>query len=73
MLGLVEFIMHDMTYSADSTSEYIDVPIPAGDPAYDPKGYSNYSRVMMGFHYTVLCTANHLYQSTQHTHIHGLS
>lgn len=41
MLGLVEFIMHDVSYSADSVSEYIDVPIPAGDPAYDPKGYGN--------------------------------
>jgi len=41
MLGLVEFIMHDVTYSADSTTEYIDVPIPAGDPAYDPEGYGN--------------------------------
>jgi hypothetical protein len=43
MLGLVEFIMHDVTYSADSDTEYIDVPIPAGDTAYDPKGYGNYS------------------------------
>ena len=41
MLGLVEFIMHDVTYSADSTTEYIDVPIPAGDLAYDPEGYGN--------------------------------
>ena len=41
MLGLVEFLMHDVSYSADSTDEYITVPIPSGDPAYDPHGYGN--------------------------------
>jgi peroxidase len=43
MLGLVEFIMHDVTYSSDSTTEYIDVPIPTGDPAFDPYHYGNAS------------------------------
>lgn len=43
MLGLVEFIMHDVTYSADSTTEFIDVPIPTGDPAFDPYHYGNAS------------------------------
>jgi peroxidase len=43
MLGLVEFLMHDVSYSADSDTEFIDVPIPAGDPDYDPYGYGNYS------------------------------
>jgi peroxidase len=28
MLGLVEFIMHDITYSKDSTTEFIEVPMP---------------------------------------------
>jgi peroxidase len=60
MLGLVEWIMHDVSYSADTvspirageppeigfegsdtTEEYIDVPIPPGDEAFDPYGYGN--------------------------------
>ena len=43
MLGLVEFLMHDVSFSADSTTEFIDVPIPAGDPSYDPYNYGNAS------------------------------
>ena len=34
MLGLVEFIMHDITYSQDSDNEYIEVPMPE-----DEKGF----------------------------------
>ncbi len=30
--------MHDVTYSQDSPDEYIIVPIPAGDPDFDPNG-----------------------------------
>lgn len=41
MLGLVEFLMHDVTYSSDSNKEFIEVPIPKGDPAYDPEQYGN--------------------------------
>lgn len=43
MLGLIEFIMHDVTYSKDSATEFLDVPIPTGDPVYDPHGYGNAS------------------------------
>ncbi|KAF5497051.1 Peroxidase [Colletotrichum siamense] len=28
LLGIVEFIMHDITWSSDSRDEYIDVPVP---------------------------------------------
>jgi hypothetical protein len=57
MLGLVEWIMHDVSYSEDAVgphtpgevsfegppapAEYIDVPIPAGDEAFDPDGHGN--------------------------------
>ncbi|EJD49621.1 hypothetical protein AURDEDRAFT_182766 [Auricularia subglabra TFB-10046 SS5] len=43
MLGLVEFLMHDVSYSADSETEFIEVPIPKGDPAYDPYNHGNAS------------------------------
>lgn len=56
MLGLVEWLMHDVSYSEDiphphgigldgpSTSQdFIDVPIPAGDEAFDPRGHGNRS------------------------------
>jgi peroxidase len=43
LLGLIEFLMHDVSYSADSETEWIDVPIPAGDPAYDPHSFGNAS------------------------------
>ncbi|KAJ6569058.1 heme peroxidase [Mycena capillaripes] len=41
MLGLVEFIMHDVSYSADSDTEKITIPILTGDPWYDPHGHGN--------------------------------
>ncbi|KAH8889703.1 heme peroxidase [Thozetella sp. PMI_491] len=36
LLGLVEFIMHDITWSPDSTSEYIDVTMPEDEEHYYP-------------------------------------
>lgn len=35
LLGLIEFIMHDISWSPDSTSEYIEVPMPS-DEKYFP-------------------------------------
>lgn len=34
LLGLIEFIMHDVTYSEDSTTEYIDVPVPPDEDTF---------------------------------------
>ncbi|KAK8073414.1 Alpha-dioxygenase 1 [Apiospora phragmitis] len=34
LLGLVEFIMHDVTYSLDSASEYVEVPMPEDEDTY---------------------------------------
>lgn len=34
LLGLIEFIIHDVTYSLDSTSEYIEVPMPEDEDTY---------------------------------------
>ena len=35
LLGLIEFIMHDITYSLDSSSEYVDVSMPADEDYFD--------------------------------------
>jgi cytochrome P450 len=42
MLGLVEFIMHDVSYTADSDTEFIDVPIPENDPAYNTSTHKKF-------------------------------
>lgn len=34
LLGLVEFIMHDITWSPDSNTEYIDVPVPEDEKEF---------------------------------------
>ncbi|KAK4221571.1 heme peroxidase [Podospora fimiseda] len=34
LLGMIEFIMHDVTYSEDSTAEYIDVPMPPDETTF---------------------------------------
>ncbi|KAG8533893.1 uncharacterized protein KY384_001634 [Bacidia gigantensis] len=34
LLGLIEFIMHDVTYSQDSPTEYVDVPMPEDEKDY---------------------------------------
>ncbi|KAH8647317.1 heme peroxidase [Xylariales sp. PMI_506] len=34
LLGLVEFIMHDITYSLDSTTEFIDVSMPEDEETF---------------------------------------
>ncbi|KAK8102082.1 heme peroxidase [Apiospora sp. TS-2023a] len=34
LLGLIEFIIHDVTYSLDSTSEYVEVPMPEDEDTY---------------------------------------
>ena len=34
LLGLVEFIMHDISWSQDSASQYIDVPMPNNEEHY---------------------------------------
>jgi peroxidase len=34
MLGLVEFIMHDITYSQDSITEFIEVPMPEDEDSF---------------------------------------
>ncbi|SJL02260.1 uncharacterized protein ARMOST_05586 [Armillaria ostoyae] len=34
LLGLIEFIMHDVTYSEDSITEYIDVPVPPDEDIF---------------------------------------
>ena len=35
LLGLVEFIMHDVTYSLDSSNEFIDVEMPPDEEYFD--------------------------------------
>ena len=35
LLGMVEFIMHDVTYSLDSTKEYIDVEMPHNEEFFN--------------------------------------
>ena len=35
LLGLIEFLMHDVTWSQDSASEYIDVPMPDDETYFD--------------------------------------
>lgn len=34
LLGLVEFIMHDITYSQDSSTEYVEVPMPEDEETF---------------------------------------
>jgi hypothetical protein len=34
LLGLVEFIMHDVTYSQDSDTEYVEVPMPPDETEF---------------------------------------
>ena len=36
LLGLIEFIMHDITWSQDSTTEFIDVPVPEDEEHFRP-------------------------------------
>jgi hypothetical protein len=36
LLGLVEFIMHDVTWSQDSSTEFIDVPMPDDEDVFYP-------------------------------------
>jgi len=35
LLGLIEFIMHDISWSQDSETEFIDVPMPADESYFD--------------------------------------
>ncbi len=34
LLGLIEFVLHDVTWSPDSATEYIDVPVPDDEPVF---------------------------------------
>lgn len=34
LLGMIEFIMHDVTYSLDSSTEFIDVPMPEDEDKF---------------------------------------
>jgi peroxidase len=36
LLGLIEFIMHDITYSMDSSVEYVDVKVPPDEDYFEP-------------------------------------
>lgn len=36
LLGMIEFIMHDISYSMDSSEEYIDVGMPADEDYFSP-------------------------------------
>jgi peroxidase len=36
LIGLVEFLMHDVTYSQDSATEYVDVTMPEDEEAFSP-------------------------------------
>ncbi|KAF5678240.1 hypothetical protein FCIRC_6523 [Fusarium circinatum] len=36
LLGLIEFIMHDVTYSQDSVGEFIEVPMPKDEEIFPP-------------------------------------
>ncbi|OAA66830.1 heme peroxidase [Niveomyces insectorum RCEF 264] len=36
LLGLIEFVIHDVTWSQDSATEFVDVPVPADETAFPP-------------------------------------
>ncbi|CAK7237327.1 hypothetical protein SCUCBS95973_009922 [Sporothrix curviconia] len=36
LLGLIEFIIHDVTWSQDSTTEFVDVPMPGDETEFAP-------------------------------------
>ncbi|KAI1339407.1 heme peroxidase [Xylariaceae sp. FL0016] len=36
LLGMIEFIMHDVTYSLDSTTEYVEVSMPEDEDTFYP-------------------------------------